>query len=170
MQYSGNRMSSQSLNNQIIANRFFLLIFLIALCVVCLSIFLEISGREPCKLCFFQRLTFSCISAISLIGLFTFRKNYISFGLCLISFISFGIGIYHLCIQLGFLNDPCYVEIPRSFDTFKENFFKSKISCSKIDFLFFGIPLSALSAIISAIFFFFSLSVLNNFKIYYQNE
>lgn len=139
---------------KIILNRFkdrpMLIALLTSSFALVLSLFFEaFSGKNPCRLCLYQRYEYLIIFLFSAIGSWIPKR----FGLPLISIIFFlasFTGFYHFLIQIGHIKDPCIVQKISNMDSFV-SMLENNSGCSRINMIFF-IPVSILSSFYSLFF------------------
>lgn len=119
---------------------------------ILVSLFFEfVLGSQPCKLCLWQRYLMLAIFCLSILSIITSFKAIVL--LILGSFLALiGVSGYHAMVQLGFVVDPCSVPVVSSKMEFWEAI-NSPIPCSKISASIFGMPLSVVNALSSALVF-----------------
>jgi disulfide bond formation protein DsbB len=103
---------------------------------------------QGCRLCNLQRIGFFLTSILALFGTFFERKHFVLISLRLTTAGTLAIATYHGLIQLGWIADPCYVQIPPDIESFKRFIFQNTAPCATI-FLVLGLPISLWSILIS---------------------
>ncbi len=143
-------------------------IFAISLIISCLSVagsFIAeyVFLRSPCNLCLWQRYFYLVIFSLSIVGIFIEKKTAILW-LVIASYTGmFCLSLYHALIQHGIVSDPCIIQKVSNVAEFWKMINKPP-PCSQITVSIFGIPFSALNAIMSAVFNCYSFKCLMNKK------
>ena len=134
------------------------LIFILSLISIIIAYFIEYAlGYQPCNLCLIERIPY-ILSIILISIIFIFKKNekFLILLLILIFFFSFLISIYHLGIEIGFIEESSVCGLKNAGETIsKEELLKQLneiyISCKDVTFRVFGLSLTSINMITSLI-------------------
>tara|TARA_B100001063_G_scaffold78607_1_gene73102 strand:+ start:587 stop:1069 length:483 start_codon:yes stop_codon:yes gene_type:complete len=147
------------------------LIFTVSLISIITAYFIEYAlGYQPCNLCLIERVPY-VLSIILISIIFIFKKSgkFLILLLTLIFTFSFLISIYHLGIELGFIEESLVCGLKNTAETIsKEELLKQlneiNISCKDVTFRIFGLSLTSINMILS-----FVITIIT-IKIYILNE
>ncbi|CUI18066.1 Disulfide bond formation protein DsbB (plasmid) [Candidatus Protochlamydia naegleriophila] len=113
---------------------------------------------DPCFLCVWQRYIYFAVFFTSPLGLFQKYNAFVRHVLSAIFTLGLGLATYHIFIQLGLVTDRCaIIQKINHIDDFMHLLEKSKESCSKINWSFFGFSITVYNAIFSL----FAITALN---------
>jgi len=134
------------------------LIFTVSLISIITAYFIEYAlGYQPCNLCLIERVPY-VLSIILISIIFIFKKSgkFLILLLTLIFTFSFLISIYHLGIELGFIEESSVCGLKNAAETIsKEELLKQlkeiNISCKDVTFRIFGLSLTSINMILSFI-------------------
>ena len=133
-------------------------IFTISLISIITAYFIEYAlGYQPCNLCLIERVPYMLsIILISIIFIFKKKEKFLILFLSLIFTFSFLIPIYHLGIELGFIEESSVCGLKNAAETIsKEELLKQlneiNISCKDVTFRIFGLSLTSINMILSLI-------------------
>ena len=141
----------KTISTAIDINRFFLSILLTTCIALILSFGAEIFGIRSCDLCRMQRFIYLCLFFISACGIFSNLKRFFLFSIGIFAFLGLLLSVYHLGVQNNVFYDACSVEIVKTIGELKSTMFSQKIPCSRVSLSLFGVPVTALNALICAI-------------------
>jgi len=134
------------------------LIFTVSLISLIIAYFIEHAlGYQPCNLCLIERVPYMLsIILISIIFIFKKKEKFLILFLSLIFTFSFLISIYHLGIELGFIEESSVCGLKNAAETIsKEELLKQlneiNISCKDVTFRIFGLSLTSINMILSLI-------------------
>ena len=134
------------------------LIFTVSLISLIIAYFIEHAlGYQPCNLCLIERVPYMLsIILISIIFIFKKKEKFLILFLSLIFTFSFLIPIYHLGIELGFIEESSVCGLKNAAETIsKEELLKQlneiNISCKDVTFRIFGLSLTSINMILSLI-------------------
>lgn len=108
-------------------------------------------GLQPCHLCLWQRWPFIVGMTISFYGLISKKDSLVLWVLLLFFIFEVSISSYHLLIQLQVVKDPCIIAQVNNVDTYWR-MLHSPLSCSKITWKMFGLPISLINTTVCLIF------------------
>jgi disulfide bond formation protein DsbB len=147
------------------------LIFTVSLISIIIAYFIEYAlGYQPCNLCLIERIPYMLsIILISLIFIFKKNEKFLILLLILIFSFSFLISIYHLGIELDFIEESSVCGLKNTAETIsKEELLKQlneiNISCKDVTFKIFGLSLTSINVILSLII------TIITIKLYILNE
>lgn len=150
---------------------FIIFLLLFSIFAIISAYFIEhILGHEPCNLCLIERLPY--ILTIITISIFLFCKKFEGFFLAilgLIFFIATLISLYHLGIELGFIEESLVCDLglknnPLTKEALLNQLNKRIISCKDVTFKIFGLSLATINIIFSLIFSSISIKYFINYE------
>lgn len=126
-------------------NRWFIFILFFSFGAILFSFLVEYLGDSPCTLCLWQRSVYLGVFCTALFGFFHENKRWALSIIGLLFLINLVLSTYHLAIQMGIANDFCKVPSVKRIEEFHQ-LLRTRPSCSKIGWSFFGFPLSGFNA------------------------
>lgn len=110
----------------------------------------------PCPLCLYQRIPYFLLLAFAIVGGFLKRSHlskYICY-LCAITFL-FGstIGLYHVGVERGVIEEPISCSVPlsknTSIDALRDEINNNNVPCKEVKFRIAGLSMAELNAVFS---------------------
>lgn len=151
-------------------NLFLKFIFLISIVSLLSAFYIEyILGHQPCNLCLLERIPYMLTIVIILLNykFNHFEKNFI-FLLAIIYLAAFFLSLYHLGIELGFVEESLICDLKNSSSlTTKEEIIaqlqEKYVSCKDVTFTIFGLSLTSFNSVLSLIITFIITKIYFNY-------
>jgi disulfide bond formation protein DsbB len=138
----------------------FVAIFLACISAVVLaaSFFVEYMAEiKPCTFCKLQRIPYAlAIGLVAFRLFFKTQRRLVWILIAVVSCLGICLSSYHTAIQFHLVEDPCSLTKVETVSAFKAAIFKTKPGCAKIEFSIFGLPTSAINAMLFLGFLFLS--------------
>ena len=147
------------------------LIFLISVIALVSAFFIEyVLGHQPCNLCILERIPYLLALIIILLNFkFSHFEKFFILLLIIIFLVGAIISLYHLGIELGFIQESLVCDLKSASDLLsKEEILKQlqekNVSCKDVTFKIFGLSLTSYNILISL------LITVSTGKIYFNYE
>jgi len=138
-------------------NQILIILGLVNIAILLSAYFIQyVLKIPPCAICYYQRIPYYLATAVIFLALFKIVNFRTLFSiLILLSFISILLGLYHVGIEQGFLNElnSCSnnIKVDNTANLLKELQKQSVVSCKNISFKIFGLSLAAINSITSVV-------------------
>ncbi len=138
-------------------NQILIILGLVNIAILLSAYFIQyVLKIPPCAMCYYQRIPYYLATAVIFLALFKIVNFRTLFSiLILLSFISILLGLYHVGIEQGFLNElnSCSnnIKVDNTANLLKELQKQSVVSCKNISFKIFGLSLAAINSITSVV-------------------
>jgi len=138
-------------------NQILIILGLVNIAILLSAYFIQyVLKIPPCAMCYYQRIPYYLATAVIFLALFKIVNFRTLFSiLILLSFISILLGLYHVGIEQGFLNElnSCSnnIKVDNTANLLKELQKQSVVSCKDISFKIFGLSLAAINSITSVV-------------------
>jgi disulfide bond formation protein DsbB len=131
-------------------------IFLISVIALVSAFFIEyVLGHQPCNLCILERIPYLLALIIILLNFkFSHFEKFFILLLIIIFLVGAIISLYHLGIELGFIQESLVCDLKSASDLLsKEEILKQlqekNVSCKDVTFKIFGLSLTSYNILIS---------------------
>ncbi len=146
------------------------LIFLISIIALIFAFFIEyILGHQPCNLCILERIPYLLAIIIILLNYqFNHFQKFFVLLLSIVFFIAAILSVYHLGIELGFIDESLICDLKNSSILLtKEEILKQlqekSVSCKDVTFKIFGLSLTSYNIIVSSLITFITTNIYLNY-------